>query len=92
MTNLEFAALYNREVSKVISEVNAYSSEEQMWVVLSGTINSAGNLVQHLIGNLRTYIGLVLGNVPYERDRDAEFGPQAGGPDGFVSPGLALRT
>ncbi|MCE7039418.1 DinB family protein [Dyadobacter sp. CY312] len=74
MTNLEFATLYNREVSKVISEVNAYSTEEQMWVVLPGTINSAGNLVQHLIGNLRTYIVLVLGKVPYERDRDAEFG------------------
>jgi hypothetical protein len=73
MKNLEFVALYNREVNKVISEVTAYPTDDQMWLVLPGTINSGGNLVQHLIGNLRTYIGLELGNVAYERDRDAEF-------------------
>jgi hypothetical protein len=73
MKNLEFIALYNREVNKVISEVTAYPTDDQMWLVLPGTINSGGNLVQHLIGNLRTYIGRELGKVAYERDRDAEF-------------------
>ena len=73
MNNKEFVILYNRELGKLKNEVSSYQNDDQMWTVLPGTINSAGNLVQHLIGNLRTYIGLALGNVPYVRDRDAEF-------------------
>lgn len=74
MTIQEFTILYNRELNKVIDEVNAYRNDDDMWTVLPGTINSGGNLVQHLIGNLRTYVGKALGKTPYTRDRDAEFG------------------
>lgn len=74
MNNKEFVILYNRELEKLKNEVSSYRNDHEMWVVLPGTINSGGNLVQHLIGNLRTYIGLNLGNVPYMRNRDAEFG------------------
>ncbi len=70
----EFVALYTRELGKLKLEITAYGQDDDMWIVLPGTINSGGNLVQHLIGNLRTYIGLALGQVPYIRDRDAEFG------------------
>ena len=35
--------------------------------------NSAGNLVLHLEGNLREYIGRQLGRVDYSRVRDQEF-------------------
>lgn len=73
MHNKEFTILYHREVGKVIDEVMAYRTDDDMWIVIPGTTNSGGNLVQHLIGNLRTYIGLTLGNVPYVRNRDAEF-------------------
>lgn len=73
MHNKEFTILYHREVGKVIDEVMAYRTDDDMWIVIPGTTNSAGNLVQHLIGNLRTYIGLTLGNGPYVRNRDAEF-------------------
>ena len=73
MHNKEFTILYHREVGKVIDEVMACRTDDDMWIVIPGTTNSGGNLVQHLIGNLRTYIGLTLGNVPYVRNRDAEF-------------------
>lgn len=73
ITNQEFATLYSRELNKLVNEVKAYGAEDDMWIVLPGTINSGGSLVQHLIGNLRTYIGLTLGKTPYVRDRDAEF-------------------
>lgn len=35
--------------------------------------NSAGNLVLHLEGNLREYVGRQLGKVDYTRARDREF-------------------
>ncbi|MEZ7498559.1 DUF1572 family protein [Flavobacterium sp. Arc3] len=38
-----------------------------------GITNSAGNLCLHLIGNLNTYIGTILGNTDYVRNRELEF-------------------
>jgi len=73
MNSKQFKNLYTRELDKLEKEVAAYQTDDEMWIVVPGTINSAGNLVQHLIGNLRTYIGHALGDVPYARDRDAEF-------------------
>ena len=35
--------------------------------------NSAGNLMLHLNGNLREFVGRQLGGVPYVRDRSREF-------------------
>src|SRR5205807_2191816 len=37
------------------------------------TANSAGNLTLHLEGNLREYIGRLLGGVEYRRTRPEEF-------------------
>ena len=74
MNNIEYVKLFNRELNKLRNEIAGYSQEDKMWIVLPGTINSGGNLAQHLIGNLRTYIGLTLGNEPYIRNRVAEFG------------------
>lgn len=73
MNNNEFVILFERELSKLRNEISGYSSDDALWTVLPGTINSGGNLAQHLIGNLRTYIGLTLGDFPYVRDRNAEF-------------------
>ena len=74
MNSNEFTRLFSREFLKLRNEVAGYRSDDEMWLVLPGTINSGGNLVQHLIGNLRTYIGLTLGDVAYVRNREAEFG------------------
>jgi uncharacterized damage-inducible protein DinB len=65
--------LYTRDLNRVIGEINAYHDEEDLWKVLPGTLNSAGNLIQHLIGNLKTYIGNPLAGIGYVRNRDAEF-------------------
>jgi uncharacterized damage-inducible protein DinB len=65
--------LYTRDLNRVIGEINAYHDEEDIWKVLPGTLNSAGNLIQHLIGNLKTYIGNPLAGIGYVRNRDAEF-------------------
>ncbi|MCF0070050.1 DUF1572 domain-containing protein [Dyadobacter sp. CY261] len=73
MSNSTFITLYSRDIKKLRNEIGQYQNEDTLWVQLPGTINTGGNLCQHLIGNLRTYIGLTLGGYGYVRDRDAEF-------------------
>ena len=65
--------MYDRDIRRLQDEIRQYHSEQALWVQLPGTINPGGNLCQHLIGNLRTYVGLTLGGHAYTRDRDAEF-------------------
>lgn len=73
MNKEDYIFLYKRDLKKLKAEIFAYKEEDQLWVKIPGTINSGGNLAQHLIGNLRTYIGLSLGHFPYVRNREAEF-------------------
>lgn len=69
----DFAALYRRDLTRLRQEIDAYPSEDALWLTTEGISNPAGNLCLHLIGNLRTFIGLTVGQVPYVRDRPAEF-------------------
>jgi hypothetical protein len=68
-----YITLFVKDIGRVIDEVKSYPDEESLWKVLPGTTNSAGHLIQHLIGNLKTYIGNPFGNIGYIRDREAEF-------------------
>jgi uncharacterized damage-inducible protein DinB len=47
--------------------------DQQIWWRPNEGANSIGNLVLHLCGSTRYYIGHVLGRSGYVRDRDAEF-------------------
>lgn len=69
----DFAALYHRDITRLRQEIDAYATEDALWLATEGISNPAGNLCLHLIGNLRTFIGLGLGGYPYVRDRPAEF-------------------
>lgn len=40
---------------------------------MPGISNVGGTLVLHIAGNLRHFLGNIIGGVPYTRDRDAEF-------------------
>lgn len=66
-------SLFDRDLNKVIDELNLYQSESNLWKVEGNISNSAGNLALHLIGNLKTYIGKEIGNFSYVRNRDLEF-------------------
>jgi uncharacterized damage-inducible protein DinB len=46
---------------------------ERLWQKSGAEANSVGNLVLHLCGNVRYYIGHGLGGQPNVRNRDAEF-------------------
>lgn len=65
--------LYERDLNKLESEIDQYENESDLWKTSDGIANSAGNLCLHLTGNLQHFIGAVLGNSGYVRDRDAEF-------------------
>ena len=73
MTTNYLADLFHRDLSRLTQEVQAFPSDEMPWQIVPGITNSAGNLVLHLEGNLREYIGRQLGGVPYTRNRPLEF-------------------
>ncbi len=53
---------------------------DQIWLRGSDASNAVGNLVLHLAGNVRQWIGHGVAGQPNVRDRDAEFAAR-GGPD-----------
>lgn len=73
MNAKELNQLFQRDLEKLGTELSAYADETKLWIVDKEIANSAGNLAIHLFGNLRTFIGLDLGHIPYVRDREREF-------------------
>ncbi len=70
----EFAAeIFERELNKLIEEIKLYPNEEKIWELTAGIKNSGGNLCLHICGNLQHFIGHVMGNSGYVRNRDKEF-------------------
>lgn len=66
--------LFVRDLKKLTEELSQYQDESLLWKVEPGINNSAGNLALHIIGNLNHFIGAVLGNSGFIRNREAEFG------------------
>jgi uncharacterized damage-inducible protein DinB len=73
----ELSALMKRDLATLAQHIQAFPVEELLWQTAPGITNAAGNLVLHLEGNLREYIGRQLGNIPFERDRPQEFTTKA---------------
>ncbi len=70
---MEVAVLFERDLNKLIAEINLFKNEEDAWKIKDGISNSAGNLTLHLVGNLNYFIGTISSNTNYVRDRDKEF-------------------
>jgi hypothetical protein len=66
-------AIVLRELAAVQRSVEAYPSDETLWILPTGLPNAGGTLVLHLAGNLQHYFGAILGGSAYQRDRPAEF-------------------
>ena len=75
MNTKDLNQLLQRDLSKLIEELKAYSDEGNLWLIDQGINNSAGNLTLHLIGNVKQFFGLDLVGIAFERDRDSEFVP-----------------
>ncbi|MCB0278734.1 MAG: DinB family protein [Calditrichaeota bacterium] len=65
--------LFDRDLDRLINELNAYKNEDTIWEISGDIKNSAGNLSLHLIGNLKHFIGAILGKSGYQRQRELEF-------------------
>lgn len=67
-----------RELESFIKEIELFPDDDTVWKTMPGTANSAGNLALHVCGNLKHYIGSVLGRDGYVRNREAEFSARPG--------------
>ncbi len=66
-------AILVRDLRALRREIEAYPDDASVWAVPEGISNAAGTLVLHLVGNLRSYVGRIIGGDAYERDRPREF-------------------
>lgn len=80
MTELgqNLAILLVRELETLEREIDLFGDDERIWSTAPGCSNSAANLALHVAGNLRHYVGAVLGRSGYVRDRNREFGRRSG--------------
>ncbi|WP_452228297.1 MULTISPECIES: DUF1572 family protein [unclassified Lacinutrix] len=65
--------LFTRDLNALITEIETYTKETNLWITNEAVNNSAGNLCLHLVGNLNAFIGDSIGNTGYIRQRDLEF-------------------
>jgi len=70
---MNITVFFERDLDKLIEEINSFKNENDIWKIKKGITNSAGNLTTHLLGNLNHFIGKTLGNTGYVRNRDEEF-------------------
>jgi len=73
MLSNTLANFYERDIRKLIGEVNLFTNEENLWRTKGSVKNASGNLVLHIIGGLNYLIGATLAQTGYVRDRDREF-------------------
>ncbi|WP_308004955.1 DinB family protein [uncultured Chryseobacterium sp.] len=66
-------SLFLRELNKLKQEIKSYKNETNLWKTEANISNSAGNLTLHIVGNLSHFVGAVLGNSGYVRNRELEF-------------------
>jgi uncharacterized damage-inducible protein DinB len=65
--------LIGRELRGFAREIELFPEEAAIWQTLPGVSNSVGNLALHVCGNLQHFVGAVLGESGYVRDRPFEF-------------------
>lgn len=68
-----YTEIYLRDIQKLHDEIQAYPSDESLWLLKDGIKNSGGNLCLHLVGSLQHFIGATLGHNGYVRNREKEF-------------------
>ncbi|MEO7361794.1 MAG: DinB family protein [Gemmatimonadaceae bacterium] len=62
-----------RDLQAVRQEIERYPDDQGPWKSIPGLTNCGGTLVLHLAGNLQHFLGAVLGQNGYVRNRDVEF-------------------
>jgi hypothetical protein len=73
MLNNLLAEFYEKDLNKLLEEVNLFQNEGDLWKTTGTVKNSCGNLVLHIVGGLNHYVGATLAHTLYIRNRDEEF-------------------
>lgn len=73
MLTKTLASFYERDLRKLIEEINSFNNEENIWKTHGSINNSCGNLVLHILGGLNYLIGTNLAGTGYIRNREKEF-------------------
>jgi uncharacterized damage-inducible protein DinB len=88
----ELAALFARDIARLIQELRAFPDTGSIWTTAPGVSNAAGTLALHLEGNLREYIGRQLGGIDYVRDRPLEFSARGVARDELIARLEAVKA
>ena len=75
---LKFSADKLEQLNGRIQDCLGRLTDEQIWTRNTENENAIGNLVLHLCGNLRQWIGSGVAGKPDIRDRDSEFQARKG--------------
>lgn len=75
---LKFSADKLGQLRDRIHDCSGRLTEDQIWLRNSENENAIGNLVLHLSGNVRQWIGHGVAGQPNVRDRDSEFAARGG--------------
>lgn len=75
---INFSAEKLEQLHGRIQDCLARLTPEQIWTRNSENENAVGNLVLHLSGNVRQWIGSGVAGMPDHRQRDAEFDARGG--------------
>ncbi len=75
---LKFSADKLEQLHGRIQDCMSRLTPEQIWARTSDNENAVGNLVLHLSGNVRQWIGSGVAGLPDHRERDAEFAARGG--------------
>ena len=84
MENIFYQEFIGRTIGHLDQNTNKIKScmmeldEQGIWFSPNGHLNSAGNLILHLCGNIRQYIISSLGGLPDTRERETEFSTKGG--------------
>jgi len=73
MLNNTLANFYERDMRRLIEEINLFNDEGNLWKTAGKIKNSSGNLVLHIVGGTNYLIGTMLAKTGYVRNRDQEF-------------------
>lgn len=81
----DIRVLIQRELIALGKEMEMFPDETTLWKTAPGITNSDGNLALHCCGNIKYYIGAVLGNGGYVRNRTLEFNKTSGSREEIIS-------
>ncbi len=64
--------LYSREIDKLKNEILAFESDELLWRTPEAHVIAAGNHCLYIAGSLQHFIGNIIGDSGYIRNKEAE--------------------